>query len=51
MVKRMKIFLAKINEGLNQRQFQASPEHFGFDEQEETLIMFPNEINANVEVQ
>lgn len=47
----MKINLVKIHEGLNQLKFQIKPEDLGFDEQEGTQLLFPNDTYADVEVQ
>ncbi|UCE06466.1 MAG: DUF177 domain-containing protein [bacterium] len=47
----MKINLAKLHEGLNRFNFQVKPEDLGFDEKQETLVLFPNDINADIEVQ
>lgn len=47
----MKINLAKLHEGLNELKFQIKPEDLGFDEKEETLFLFSNDIYADVEVQ
>ncbi len=47
----MKINLVKLHEGLNELTFQIKPENLDFDEQPETLGLFPNEIHADVEVQ
>ncbi len=47
----MKINLVKLHEGLNQLRFQIKPESLGFDQKQETLLLFPNEIHADVEVQ
>lgn len=47
----MKINLANLDEGINELQFQIKPEELGFDEKEETSFLFPNDIEADVEVQ
>jgi len=47
----MKISLLKLNEGLNRLNFQFKPVDLGLSEKEETLRLFPNEINADIEVQ
>ena len=47
----MKINLAKLHDGLNELTFQIEPEDLGFDEDEETLYLFPDTIEADVEVQ
>lgn len=47
----MKINLAKLHEGLNQVDFKVRPTDLGFDQNEETQILFPNDTFADVEVQ
>jgi uncharacterized protein len=47
----MKINLVKLHEGLNNLRFKVTPEDLGFNENEETLLLFPNDIYADVEIQ
>jgi len=47
----MKINLAKLHEGLNELKFLIKPDELGFDEMEDTSFLFPNNIEAKVEVQ
>jgi uncharacterized protein len=47
----MKINLVKLHEGLNSLRFKIKPEDLGFDENEETLLLFHNDIYAEIEVQ
>ena len=47
----MKINLAKLTDDLNRLKFQIKPGKLGFDENEQTSLLFPNNIDANVEVQ
>ncbi len=47
----MKINLVKIHEGLNQLKFRFKAEDLGLEEHEETLLLFPNDVYADVEIQ
>jgi uncharacterized protein len=47
----MKINLVKLHEGLNSLRFKVKAEDLGFDENDETLLLFPNDIDADIEVQ
>jgi len=47
----MNINLVKLHEGLNKLNFQIKPDDLDFDGEEETLFLFPNIIDADVEVQ
>ena len=47
----MKINLVKLHDGLNRLKFHIKPEDLGFDEQAETSLLFPNNIDADVEIQ
>lgn len=47
----MKINLVKLHEDLNWLKFQIKPGDLGFDEKEQILALFPNDIDVDVEVQ
>jgi len=47
----MKINLVKLNEGLNKLHFQIKPDDLGFDDNEETIFLFLDDIRADIEVQ
>jgi uncharacterized protein len=48
---KMKINLVKLHDGLNRLKFHIKPEDLGFDEQAETVLLFPNNIAVDVEAQ
>lgn len=47
----MKINLVKLHEGLNSFRLKVKPEDLDFDENDETLFLFPNDICADIEAQ
>jgi len=47
----MKINLAKLHDGLNRLTFYFKSEDLGFNEHEETMLLFPDNIAADVETQ
>lgn len=49
--RKMKIHLVKLHEGLNSLRFRIKADDLGFDENEETLLLFPNDIYAEIEAQ
>lgn len=47
----MKINLVKLTDDINRLKFRIKPGDLGFEESDQTSLLFPNDIEANIEVQ